>query len=231
MKRFIQYFYFFRQVNIVQFFYLNYFCKNVIRKDKSKIIPYKHAVIELDKDSKIYLENGDIEAGCDRLKKSKAETLICLKKGARWNSGGGCKISYGCTIHLLPNSVFESKYFTINCNSVIVVSKNVTLGDDVMISRNVVIYDSDFHQILDEKKRVMNPSKPVKIGDHVWLGVNVTILKGAEIGSGCVIGARTLVNGTVEAHCIYQEQREKTERTNYRCWNRKHPEEVGDYKE
>jgi maltose O-acetyltransferase len=32
-------------------------------------------------------------------------------------------------------------------------------------------------------------SRPVKIGANAWLGANVTVLGGVEIGEGCVIGA------------------------------------------
>ena len=228
MKRLIQYICFLKKVSIIQFFYLNYFSKNIIRKDKSKIIPYKHSVIELEKNTKVFLSNGDIEIGCDRLKKSKTETIIRIKNGAEWKSVGGCKVSYGCTIEIFANAVFESKYFTMNCNSVAVISNRISFGHDVMIGRNVVIYDSDFHQILNENKEVINQSRPVEIGDHVWLGVNVTVLKGSVIGSGSVIGAQTVINGRVGADTIYQTKREGTERSGYGSWNRKYPNLIGE---
>lgn len=228
LKRLIQYANFLRQVNKIQFFYLNYFCKNVVRRDKSKIIPYKYAIIELGKDSKVELSNGDIEIGCDRVKRSKAETRICMKEGAVWESEGGCKISYGCTIEVFSGAVFTNKYFTMNCNSVAVASNRISLGHDVMIGRNVVIYDSDFHQILDHEQKVMNHSKPVEIGDHVWLGVNVIILKGASIGQGSVIGAQTVVAGKVDPNTIYQMKRDIVERVGYRGWDREYPAIRGD---
>ena len=55
-----------------------------------------------------------------------------------------------------------------------------------MAGRNVVIYDSDFHTILNTQHELMNPDAPVTIGDHVWLATNVTVLKGSSIGSGSV---------------------------------------------
>ena len=36
-------------------------------------------------------------------------------------------------------------------------------------------------------------SAPIVIGDHVWIGVNATILKGVRIGSGAVIAAGAVV--------------------------------------
>lgn len=37
------------------------------------------------------------------------------------------------------------------------------------------------------------PGEPIVIGDDVWVGANVTILKGAKIGSGCVIATGSVV--------------------------------------
>lgn len=228
IKKIKEYIWFLRRVNVIQFFYLNYLCKNVERRDRSKVIPYKHSVIDIEKCSKLYLNNGDIEIGCDRLKKSREETKLHVREGAIWKSEGGCKISYGSTVDVFPEAVLETGYFTMNCNSVIVVSHRVFLGNDVMIGRNVVIYDSDFHQILNNRQEIVNLSKPVEIGNHVWLGVNVIILKGASIGDDCVIGAQAVVTGKVGERTIYQPTRESIERRNYGDWDRKYPLYQGD---
>jgi acetyltransferase-like isoleucine patch superfamily enzyme len=49
---------------------------------------------------------------------------------------------------------------------------------------------SELHSELDSWNF---PSEPVIIGDDVWLGANVTILKGAEIGDGCIVAAGSVV--------------------------------------
>lgn len=61
-----------------------------------------------------------------------------------------------------------------------------------MIARNVIIFDSDFHAIQygEEKEEY---SKPVKIGNHVWIAAKSMILKGVEIEEGSVISANTVV--------------------------------------
>ncbi len=40
-------------------------------------------------------------------------------------------------------------------------------------------------------------SIPIKIGNHVWIGSNVTVLKGVEIGDGSIIAAGSLVNKNI----------------------------------
>lgn len=222
MKLF-QYFSLFKKVNIIDFFYLNYFCKSVIRTDDYKIIPYKNTVIEISKTAKIYVGGGDIEIGCDSLKKSREETRIRLRKNAIWSSEGGCKISYGTTLEVLDDAILNSGYFTMNCNSVIVAARKIVLGQDVMIGRNAVIYDSDFHQLLSKDGKLINPSTTVKIGDHVWLGTNVMILKGTTIGKNSVIGANAVVNEKVPESVIYNTKRETFIRDEFEKWDRKCP--------
>ena len=221
--RLFQYFSFLKKVNIIDFFYLNYFCESVIRTDHYKLIPYKNSVIDISKNAKIYIRGGDIEIGCDLLKKSKAETRVRLRENAIWSSKNGCKISYGTTLEILDNAILNSGYFTVNCNSVIVVAKKMYLGQDVMIGRNAVLYDSDFHQMLDKKGKTLNPASQVKVGSHVWIGANSTILKGTMIGQNSFIGANAVVNGEVPEKVIFNIKREKFVRNEFEKWDRKSP--------
>lgn len=225
MGRIVEYVKFLGKVSILEFFYLNYFCKKIIRTDKSKIIPYKNTVVDLEPHTKIYIVGGDIELGCDLIRKSKTETRVRLRENAIWSSTGGCKISYGTTIELLNGAILENGYFTMNSNSTMVAAYRVSLGNDVMVSRNVVIYDSDFHTIEDENGTCVNKSKKVTIGDHVWIGANVTVLKGACVGAGSIIGANTTVSGNIPENCIVRSIFEKVCKENRGTWNRKKPEE------
>ena len=204
IKQLIRKIFFLRDISIILYVYLNYCCPHVIRKDRSKIIPYKNSVIEFSKDSRIVIYGGNLEIGADQLKRSKAETRIRLRENALWIAKGGCRIAYGCTVEVLNKAELNTCYFTMNNNSVLVAANKITLGKNVMISRNVVIYDSDFHSIIDGEGRVINASIPVIVGNHVWLAANVIVLKGSKIQSGSVVGAGSIVSGPVEAKSIYQ---------------------------
>ena len=188
---------FMKKIRVFHYIFFNYFCKNVVREDQSKVIPYKNAVLEFEPNSKLYLKGGDLEIGCDKLSGSKAETRVRLRNHAEWKSDGGSKISYGCTLEVLSDARLDSRYFTMNSDSVIIVGNHMDLGNDVMIARNVVIYDSDFHDLFDEEGRKLNSSTGVKIGDHVWIGTNSMILKGVKIATGSIIAAGTIVTTDV----------------------------------
>lgn len=71
----------------------------------------------------------------------------------------------------------------------------VKIGDNCKFGNNLVIVDHDhnFKNIGDSEFI----SSPVIIGDDCWVGANVTILRGTNIGKGTVIGAGSVVKGTV----------------------------------
>ena len=193
---------FLKQIDILQFIYLNYICKSVVRKDGSKIVPYKHAVIDIAPSARLFLQGGNLEIGGDALSGSRAETFLRIREQAEWESAGGCRLSYGSTLELLMGARLRSSYFTMNTGSTLVSAKEIRIGQDVMIARNAVIYDSDFHNIRDMEGKITNPPAGVVIGNHVWIGTGAIILKGTKIGQGTVIAAGTRISGNVEAGCI-----------------------------
>ena len=62
---------------------------------------------------------------------------------------------------------------------------------------NVMIIDNDFHSLSPEQRDIQPPSKPITIGDNVWLGGHVIVLPGVTIGDGSVIGAGSVVTGDI----------------------------------
>lgn len=76
---------------------------------------------------------------------------------------------------------------------------SISIGKDVIISKNVIIRDSDNHNILSSN---FEKTKPIVIKDHVWIGMNVTILKGVTIGEGSVIAAGSVVTHDIPKHCL-----------------------------
>lgn len=87
----------------------------------------------------------------------------------------------------------------INFDSTIVCAQKITIGSDVAISHNVIIRDDDAHRIIREG---YEQKKDIYIGNHVWIGANATILKGAHLGDGCVVAAGSVVNGHFPSKCL-----------------------------
>lgn len=91
----------------------------------------------------------------------------------------------------------------INAGAYWVCDGGLKIGDNCRFGRNVTIYTRNHNYrgsaLPYDETNVM---RPVKIGDNVWVGINVTILPGAEIRDGAIIGAGCVIAGVVDKHEI-----------------------------
>jgi acetyltransferase-like isoleucine patch superfamily enzyme len=78
----------------------------------------------------------------------------------------------------------------------------VTIGADCQISWGVQILDTDYHTVDYTPSKTSTKSAPVAIGDRVWVGTGVIILKGVTVGDFAVIGAGSVVTRDVPAHTL-----------------------------
>ena len=102
--------------------------------------------------------------------------------------------------------------------------KNVTIGNNVMLSWNVTIYDHNgnptdyilrreaFKSVLDNTRKNIPllsnydwshiKSSPIVIQDDAWIGFNVIIQKGVNIGKGAIISSGSVVTQDIPDYCI-----------------------------
>lgn len=78
----------------------------------------------------------------------------------------------------------------------------IHIGDNCLFSANVELWNSDTHTIFDDKGKIINQSKPIIVGDHVWIGKHAKILKGVTIGENAVIGMCSVVSKNIEPNTI-----------------------------
>jgi maltose O-acetyltransferase len=68
--------------------------------------------------------------------------------------------------------------------------RRITIGSDSMLGFGSRVFDADLHPLdLETPERI----EPVEIGCRVWIGSDVTILRGVHIGDDVVVGARSVV--------------------------------------
>lgn len=97
-----------------------------------------------------------------------------------------------------------------NINSSITCLESVEIGDNCKFGNNLVIVDHDHNfrvkgEYTDKKLEFI--SSPIKIGNNVWCGANVTILRGTIIGDNCVVGAGATVKGEYPPNSIIIPER------------------------
>lgn len=76
----------------------------------------------------------------------------------------------------------------------------IEIGDGALIGHNVVL--ATINHDLNPKEGRKNHYAPIKIGAHVWIGSNATILPGVTLGDYAVVAAGAVVTRDVPAMTV-----------------------------
>jgi len=103
------------------------------------------------------------------------------------------------------NTIQIGMHTSINGAHIAITEHNHTIeiGDNCLFSKEIDIRNGDSHSIIDLKtnKRI-NFAGNIKIGNHVWLGKYVKILKGTVIGDNSIIGINSLVISKINKNSL-----------------------------
>lgn len=170
----------------------------------TSIIVAKDVIINLAKSARVSVLNGRFLIGeLDAPTKQRTrKTEITLADNAQLTlqgdvilyEGVGVRLTSGATLSI-GNHTYVNRSASIDC------TQEITIGDYCAISDNVQILDSDFHPMTYNGK-TSAMSKPVHIGNHVWIGRSAIILKGVTIGDGAIVGAGSIVTRDVPPGCL-----------------------------
>ena len=88
-------------------------------------------------------------------------------------------------------------------NVSIIAFDSVEIGSKSLVGDSVLITDCDAHEVNPSTRRDSpGPTKPVKIGENVWIGSRSIVLKGCDIGENSVIGAGSIVTRPIPANVV-----------------------------
>ena len=90
----------------------------------------------------------------------------------------------------------------INHGTSIAATQQVTIGERATIGPHCIIMDSDFHRLEPDRRDETPPSRPVCLGENVWLGARVIVMPGVTIGQNTVVGAGSVVTRTLPPNVI-----------------------------
>jgi acetyltransferase-like isoleucine patch superfamily enzyme len=124
------------------------------------------------------------------------------KCGKNVRFGHGCEFSYECIelgndVYIGPGANFMSALSTIK------------VGNKVMFGPGVTIVGGDHRTdvvgayMYDVEEKTPGNDVDVVIEDDVWIGANVLILKGVNIGRGSIVGAGSIVVKNIPAYTVY----------------------------
>lgn len=184
-------------VQIISLLYQNIFNK-CIKIKRGKIIPYNKSVFILDKSAVVEL-GGNLVLNDNCIKNNGRSTILRLDKNTKLKINGGFSIYYGGDIIVFEGGELELGSGFMNSNCKIRCKESIKIGNNVAISHDVTIMDSDFHNVDYEGYEM---TKSIVIGDNVWIGSRSLILKGVNIGNGSIIAAGSVVTKDVPAKSI-----------------------------
>lgn len=108
------------------------------------------------------------------------------------NCYGGLKLDIradNCTFIVGDKTGFMGTEIAMQENN-----SKIIIGNDCMIAKETRIYCSDFHAIIDLHTNLpFNQGKEIIIGNHVWLGEGVKVLKNTHIADDIIVGTNSLV--------------------------------------
>ena len=112
------------------------------------------------------------------------------------------------TVHIGAGTSFGGGEIICGGNGI-----SITVGKNCVFAEGLDIWSTDTHSVTQDGQLV-NVPKSICIGDHVWAGKDVAILKGVTIGDGAVIGMRSLVTHDLREKTLSLGSPAKTIREN-----------------
>jgi acetyltransferase-like isoleucine patch superfamily enzyme len=115
-----------------------------------------------------------------------------IKSGTLWIEDNHCTIIIG-----KKTTIYGAGIAATEPNSII------EIGERCLFAYDIDIRCGDSHSIIDlQSGKRINYAKNIKIGNHVWIGAFVRILKGVQIGDESVVGIAAVVTKNVPRHCV-----------------------------
>jgi len=169
------------------------------KQNKATIHVYKNTEFIKDKTAKI---NVKTKLGIGRVigYTGSLKTTFIMEKNSKLSVLGKFYIYTGCKVVVRENAelILDDGSF-INVDSKIYCKEKIEIGKNTFIGEEVIIRDTDEHRII--KKDYIN-TLPIKIGNHVWIGMRSIILKGVTVGDNVVIAAGSVVTKDIPNNCL-----------------------------
>ena len=137
-------------------------------------------------------------------------TMINIHRGGALRLGKNVRAHTGSRLSVTRDGLMEIGDGTaLNYNCIFVARKHISIGKNVSFGPNVVIYDHDHdYKATSQSNEDAYKCSDIIIGDNVWVGANVVILRGSRIGDNAVVAAGTVVRGDVAANSVAYNKKE-----------------------
>jgi acetyltransferase-like isoleucine patch superfamily enzyme len=189
---------------VCQFIYYNFLRRNIKTDfhNNGYLLPGPYAVIQIGKKADVQLK-ARLSVGMKKFQKSKIETRLLVEDGGTLIVNSRFNIRYGSDIEVFKGGALLFKGNRgggANINTTIICADRIEIGEHVMIGRGVTIRDNNGGHYISQQG--YKDTRPVVIGNHVWLCEGCTIMPGVKIGDGAIVGAKSLVLSNVPSYSL-----------------------------
>ena len=137
--------------------------------------------------------------------------LFFIDRGAEMAIDPQAKVNIGRRVRIMRDftahwqgevSIGDNVFFNRGCH--LIAHHSVTIGDNTIVGEMVSIHDENHIPARGDDPigdRGFS-TKPIVIGQNVWIGAKATILPGVSIGDNAVVGANAVVTRDVPAYAI-----------------------------
>lgn len=147
-------------------------------------------------------QTGNVKIGFpgSELSTTRDTTIINFETGSTICLGSYCTIGSGSRLSVKGQLTIGDNFIT-TFNCWLICEEEIKIGNNVLISWNTQIMDSDQH-IIEYSDQHINKISKINIEDNVWIGSGVSILKNTHLKCGTVVASKSLVNKSFEDRSV-----------------------------
>ena len=123
------------------------------------------------------------------------EGTLILNEVDKTNGIKRSQFSHDSCLHIGQHGTLilnEYEDFGPRCN--IACYEMIEVGSWLSTSWDVQVFDTNFHFLISNEGKVHRATKPIKVGNHCWIGNRTTLNPGAKISDYTTIASNSLVN-------------------------------------
>lgn len=108
-----------------------------------------------------------------------------------------------CNVYIYDGAHIGSNSIILASNARFIMKRNSgSAGNLTVVTGNHARIQGRFYRSIKEDDKPDGYDKDVIINEDVWIGLNVTILSGVEIGRGCTLASGAVVTKSVPPYCV-----------------------------